>query len=165
VRHQHPALLDIGCVELFSRRRAHQADDGEKTIPMRQRQSHQCVHIARLHEPVVVVARQDLRLRHNLMIEFDRAGPPCSRSLAHQIARAPEIEKLALTGGIDAARTGPALQRAKISVNQRGTPAVESLLQFLQRLRPVLGKHRRFIDRIKYSGNFGRIHHRALLSK
>jgi hypothetical protein len=161
MRHQHSARLNRGRVEFVSGTRTHQTDDREKSTPLRQRQPHHRVHISRLHEAVVVVAREQFRLRHNLMVEFDRARLPRSGSQAHQVARAPDIEKLALAGSIDAAGVDPGFKGAKIPVDQRDASAIERLPQPVQRPRPALGENSRFIDRIEHPGEIGRIYHQA----
>ena len=161
MRHQHPASLDCRGVEFVGGTRAHQTDDGEKSFTVRQRQPHHRVHVARLHEAVVVVAREQLGLRHDLLIDIDRAGPPFPGSQPHQIARAPDIEKLALAGSIDARRCRPWLARCEDFGRSARRSGNRTPPQFLQRLRPAVGENSRVINRIEYSGDVCRIHHQA----
>jgi hypothetical protein len=86
------------------------------------------------------------------MIGFDRAGPPGSRPLAQDVARAPYVQELALAGSVDAGGHDPALHRAEIAIDQRDAPATERVAKIAQGVGPPLRENRALVDAIKDAG-------------
>ena len=158
MRHQEFAPCHVACVVIPERNRAGHADDFPEARFDGKRETQHGMHVARLHEAVVVVAAQQLGTRKDIPVSLDGAGTVRRCPLAQDVVRAPHVKIFALAREIDPNGDRPAFHRVQVAVDQADIARAEYLSDTLERGRPAVERRRGVVDRIENAGECRLVH-------
>ena len=158
MRHQEFAPCHVACVVVPERNRAGHADDFPEARFDGKRETQHGMHVARLHEAVVVIAAQQLGTRKDIPVSLDGAGTVRRCPLAQDVVRAPHVEVFALAREVDPDRDRPAFHRVQVAVDQADIARAEYLSDTLERGGPAVERRRGVVDRIENAGECRFVH-------